>query len=57
MSTILCIDDEPSILTLHKLLFETYGYNVITAAMGRIASARWNLDLSLLCFSTTRCQK
>ena len=34
MSTILCIDDEPSILTLHKLLFETLGYHVVTASAG-----------------------
>ena len=34
MSTLLCIDDEPSILKLHKMLFEALGYEVLTAAGG-----------------------
>jgi two-component system, OmpR family, response regulator MprA len=34
MSTLLCIDDEPSILTLHKTLFEALGYQVFTAPGG-----------------------
>ena len=34
MSTLLCIDDEPSILKLHKMLFEALRYEVLTAAGG-----------------------
>ena len=32
--TLLCIDDEPSICALHKLLFEVNGYRVLTANSG-----------------------
>src|SRR5581483_8059500 len=33
--TLLCIDDEPSICALHKLLFEVNGYRVLVANSGR----------------------
>ena len=33
--TLLCIDDEPSICALHKLLFEVNGYRVLVAQSGR----------------------
>lgn len=33
--TLLCIDDEPSICALHKLLFEVNGYRVLIAQSGR----------------------
>ena len=33
-STLLCIDDEPSICALHKLLFEVNGYRVLVANSG-----------------------
>ena len=32
--TLLCIDDEPSICALHKLLFEVNGYRVLVANSG-----------------------
>jgi len=32
--TLLCIDDEPSICALHKLLFEANGYRVLVANSG-----------------------
>jgi len=32
--TILLIDDEPAILSLHRALFETLGYSVLTAGSG-----------------------
>src|SRR6185503_2108633 len=32
--TLLCIDDEPSICALHKLLFEVNGYRVLVATSG-----------------------
>lgn len=32
--TLLCIDDEPSICALHKLLFEVNGYRVLAANSG-----------------------
>jgi CheY-like chemotaxis protein len=32
--TLLCIDDEPSICALHKLLFEVHGYRVLVANSG-----------------------
>jgi CheY-like chemotaxis protein len=32
--TLLCIDDEPSICALHKLLFEVNGYRVLIANSG-----------------------
>lgn len=32
--TLLCIDDEPSIGALHKLLFELHGYRVLVANSG-----------------------
>jgi len=32
--TLLCIDDEPSINTLHKFLFEAHGYRVLQASGG-----------------------
>ncbi len=32
--TLLCIDDEPSICALHKLLFEVNGYRVLVANNG-----------------------
>src|SRR5579872_2285993 len=31
---ILCVDDEPSVLILHKLVLEKYGYEVVTASNG-----------------------
>jgi len=34
MFTILCVDDEPSINTLHQMIFEAHGYRVILAADG-----------------------
>jgi CheY-like chemotaxis protein len=34
MSTLLCIDDEPSINMLHKMIFEAHGYRVILATGG-----------------------
>lgn len=33
--TLLCIDDEPSICALHKLLFEVNGFRVLVATSGR----------------------
>lgn len=32
--TVLCIDDEPSICALHKILFEVRGYRVLVANSG-----------------------
>ena len=32
--TLLCIDDEPSIGALHKLIFELHGYRVLVANSG-----------------------
>jgi two-component system, NtrC family, response regulator GlrR len=32
--TLLCIDDEPSIGALHKLIFELHGYRVLVADSG-----------------------
>src|SRR5581483_2066895 len=32
--TLLCIDDEPSICALHKLIFEVNGYRVLVANSG-----------------------
>jgi CheY-like chemotaxis protein len=32
--TLLCIDDEPSICALHKLLFEVNGFRVLVASSG-----------------------
>ena len=32
--TLLCIDDEPSILTMRKIVLETMGYSVLTAENG-----------------------
>lgn len=34
---VLCIDDEPSILVVHKLVLESAGYTVVTAATGHDA--------------------
>ena len=34
LQTLLCIDDEPSICALHKLLFEVNGYRVLVAHSG-----------------------
>src|SRR5579859_1246575 len=34
MFTILCVDDAPSINTLHQMIFEAHGYRVILAADG-----------------------
>jgi CheY-like chemotaxis protein len=34
MFTLLCVDDEPAINTLHKILFEIHGYRVILASSG-----------------------
>src|SRR5690348_16685014 len=33
--TVLCIDDEPSLLQLQKHFLETHGYNVLTAGSGQ----------------------
>jgi len=35
--TILFVDDEPSILTIRRLIFEALGYLVVTAASGEVA--------------------
>jgi CheY-like chemotaxis protein len=35
--TILIVDDEPSILSMRRLVFETLGYSVFTAACGKDA--------------------
>ncbi|HWC17572.1 MAG TPA: response regulator [Terriglobales bacterium] len=32
--TVLCIDDEPSICALHKLVFEVHGYRVLVSKNG-----------------------
>jgi CheY-like chemotaxis protein len=32
---VLCIDDEPNVLTVHKLVLESCGYIVVTAGTGR----------------------
>jgi CheY-like chemotaxis protein len=32
--TVLCIDDEPSICALHKLVFEVHGYHVLVSSSG-----------------------
>jgi CheY-like chemotaxis protein len=32
---VLCIDDEPNILTVHKLVLESSGYTVVVAGTGR----------------------
>lgn len=53
MSTILCIDDDPTILVLQKHLLETKGYTVLTAPDGAtgVALARKNrLDVVVLDF-------
>jgi len=34
MFTLLCIDDEPSINELHKMIFEAHGYRVLLASDG-----------------------
>jgi CheY-like chemotaxis protein len=34
MTTILCIDDDPNVLEVHKAVLETKGYTVLTAANG-----------------------
>ena len=36
-ATILCVEDEPPQLLLRKLLLESHGYNVLTAASGQEA--------------------
>ena len=50
--TILCIDDEPEILTGRKRLLEMHGYRVITASSGaealRMLSEGQTVDLVLL---------
>ena len=33
--TLLCIDDNPSCLNIHKLILEGLGYVVLTASSGR----------------------
>src|SRR5690242_10588972 len=35
--TVLCIDDEPSICALHKLVFEVHGYRVLISESGSAA--------------------
>ena len=53
MSTILCIDDDPTVLLLHKALLETKGYTVLTALDGAagVALARTNrVDAVILDF-------
>lgn len=40
--SVLCIDDEPSILTLRKMLLEAAGYSVLTASGGKEAMAIFN---------------
>jgi CheY-like chemotaxis protein len=37
--TVLFVDDEPSILTVRRMVFEAYGYTVLTAESGREALA------------------
>jgi CheY-like chemotaxis protein len=38
-TTILCVDDEPSILSMRRLIFESLGYVVLTATGGESALA------------------
>lgn len=33
-STFLCVDDEPNVLTMEKMLLESVGFRVLTAASG-----------------------
>ena len=50
-ATILCVEDEPSQLTLRKLLMESQGYNVITAESGQEALKQFqtnSVDLAIL---------
>jgi CheY-like chemotaxis protein len=39
---VLCVDDEPSILTLRKMLLEAAGYSVLTASSGKEAMNIFN---------------
>lgn len=53
MASILCIDDNPQLLQVHKALLESQGYTVLTAADGAtgIAVTRTHsLDLVILDF-------
>ncbi len=53
MATILCIDDEPTILELQKRILETNGYTVLIAADGATGltlAARCAVDLVVLDF-------
>ena len=49
--TVLCIDDEPSICALHKLVFEMHGYRVLISNNGPAALElleREHVDLVVL---------
>jgi CheY-like chemotaxis protein len=48
---VLCVDDEPNVLTTHKLILESAGYSVLTAATGKEGVAIFashNVDAVLL---------
>jgi CheY-like chemotaxis protein len=34
--TVLCIDDNPGVLTIHRMVLESTGYSVLTAASARV---------------------